>query len=99
MNTVSYRKYRKAFRDLQRQVYELYVEDKKNNPNTNIPYIGIPDVCKDEDMVELSINWSCCGSVSIATANLYLFVKRFNKVIELVNNFPYNGYKLIYGED
>lgn len=96
MNTVNYKDCRKAFIDLQGQAYELYVEDKKNNPDINIPHIDVSDVYRDDDIVELSINWSCCGSVSIYTSEL--FMKRFNKVIEMVNNFPYNGYKLIYGE-
>ena len=97
MNTINYKKYRKAFIELQGKAYELYVEDKENNPDINIPHIDISDVCRDDDIVELSINWSCCGSVSISTAEL--FMTRFNKVIEMVNNFPYNGYMLMYGED
>lgn len=97
MNTVNYRVLNKAVRDLQNQVHNLYVEDRKNNPDINVLNIDVHDKYRDDDIVEIDINWACCGPVDINTSET--FVKRFNKVLELVKNFPYNGYKISYGDE
>lgn len=94
MNTVNYKIYNKAYKELQDQVYDLYAEDRDNNPGINVLYISVTNNCSDNDRVNLRINWACSNSPLEVNAT-ELFVKRLNKIIEMVNNFPYNGYKIV----
>lgn len=78
MKKVSYREYSKAIMGI----------------NSKLENVMIINISRDDDPVEMGVNWYSIGSVS--TERAAEFAKELTKAIDLAKNFPYNGYEIEY---
>lgn len=86
---VNYKEFYRAFHQIENQVYEA---SSKLNAGSVKVYDEIGSY--DDFTVRLSINWSCCGAQNVEDAKAFADV--LNMAVELVSNFVYNGYEVIY---
>lgn len=82
--TIDRNTYRQAFRELQEKAYEI------TNGTINV----FEKSWDFSNPVELGVNWSALGTVSVADAEI--FATKMMEVANLIKNFKYNGYMIEY---